>query len=303
MADRLLITDTAFAELAPFRTASESAINNVRAHPSQAVKDLMSSRATIVYDAPGWLGNAKRWVRCESTAAGYRLSVAEVGTFIISADGSLIARVLDEPGTPPEMVMQTVLGPAMILALAGRGTFCLHASAVALGDRVIAVLGESGTGKSTLAAYLDHGADGATDHEWYRLADDVLPVRMCTGGLEALPRFPQLKLEADRQPSLDRPERLPICALHVLDTGDPLVPRDVSLRKLSASETARALVRHTIAARLFAGTQLARHLRFCAEAATAAPGYRLSYPRTSPALKEVKFLLASDLAEKDGMLG
>ena len=45
-----------------------------------------------------------------------------------------------------------LLGPVMGFILRLKGTVCLHASAVAIDDRAIALLGLPGSGKSTMAA-------------------------------------------------------------------------------------------------------------------------------------------------------
>ena len=45
-----------------------------------------------------------------------------------------------------------LIGPVIAFALRLRGTVCLHASSIAVGDRAIALIGEPGAGKSTTAA-------------------------------------------------------------------------------------------------------------------------------------------------------
>ncbi len=76
----------------------------------------------------------------------------------------------------------------------------------------VAFVGETGAGKSTLAAYL------AREAGWLRLADDVLPVALGgAGGPAALPHFPQLKLPAAEQVGPGVPQRMPLRAVYALE--------------------------------------------------------------------------------------
>ena len=90
-----------------------------------------------------------------------------------------------------------MLGPVLLLALALQGRWGLHASAAAHGAGVFRFLGESGVGKSTLAAGLAGG--------WQPLADDLLPIRLPPSGPRILPRYPQLKVAEQWAPRLPDP--------------------------------------------------------------------------------------------------
>ena len=61
-------------------------------------------------------------------------------------------RVQPDDGAAPVIIEEALLGPALNLALAWRGVWCLHAGAVLHDGQVIVFLGVSGSGKSTLAA-------------------------------------------------------------------------------------------------------------------------------------------------------
>ena len=94
---------------------------------------------------------------------------------------------------------EVFLGPALLLALALRATFTLHASAIAYAGRAVLFAGDSGAGKSTLAAALARiQSRGAT-----RLADDIVPVSIRGGRLVAWSDYPQLKLPPDAQVGTD----------------------------------------------------------------------------------------------------
>jgi hypothetical protein len=183
-----------------------------------------------------------------------------------------------------------LLGPALILSLALRDAWCLHASAVAIGGQAVAFLGESGNGKSTLAAFLA----SETDLGWQRLADDILPVELTANGFDALPHFPQLKLSPEDQPAGGIPERMPVRAIYVLD-GPALERDEIEIRPLGTQEATLAFVRHTIAARLFDKKLLARHLSFCADAAACVLVRRLGYLHDYDCLPAVRDAIAADL--------
>ena len=83
-----------------------------------------------------------------------------------------------------------LLGPVMGLVLRLRGTVCLHASAVAVEDRAIALVGLAGAGKSTTAAAFASSGFPV-------LSDDI--VTLCGEGGQWLvqPGYPRVNLWPD----------------------------------------------------------------------------------------------------------
>lgn len=277
LADEDLASDVPVPELAPFAVA---------APPSELPPALLPELSgRTVFDGEAALGGRTRHVTCRLGPTAYHLAVDGAGRFAIAPDGRSI--VHDGAGDDPPAVVEAMLGPALCLTLALRGTFCLHASAVVVDGRAVAFLGASGAGKSTLAALLDAQVPG-----FRRLADDLLPVALAApAGPEALPRFPQRKLGAAAQPALGAPERLPLAALCLLEGPRPAV----ELAPLAGRDAALALLRHTVAARLFGPELLARHLELCAAAAARLPVRRLGYPWRPEAARQVGEALAAEL--------
>lgn len=197
-----------------------------------------------------------------------------MGSFAVAPDGATI-RYRSSLDASPAVVEEALSGPVLVFALALRGFFSLHASAVALrdaGDRLIAFVGPSGAGKSTLAAVL------AARGPWVRVSDDVLPAGLTEEPSPvALTEFPQPKLAATARPAASLPESLPLAAVCVLrpPTGE------VRLAPMPVPEAALTLIRHTLGTRLFGPDLLRRHLDSCADLAVAVPVVRLSYPWTS----------------------
>ena len=256
---------------------------------SQPSARLLASGGHLTYQGPGWVAGKLRQVSCWRTSQGYRVEVEGAGRFSIDRDGRLVA--LDGAGLDPAMLTEVVLGPPLILALAMRDIWCLHGSAVLYGGRVIALLGPTRIGKSTLAAHL--GSDGGA--LWRPVADDLLPVSMSGTGPLALPRFPQPKLPPDAQPSRGLPERLPLGGIYVL--AEPETSQDgVATSSLAERERVLTLVRHTMAGRLFGKELLARHMAFCSEVASRVPIRRMVYPHRRTALEQARRALESDMS-------
>jgi hypothetical protein len=80
-----------------------------------------------------------------------------------------------------------LLGPVLGFVLRLRGVTSLHASAVRVGNRAFAIVGQAGAGKSTTAA--------AFALRGYQvLADDVLPIVDEGGHMCVVPAYPRLRL-------------------------------------------------------------------------------------------------------------
>lgn len=80
-----------------------------------------------------------------------------------------------------------LLGPVLGLMLRLRGVTCLHASAVSLGDNVMAFVGSEGAGKSTTAAALAQQGCAV-------VSDDVVALEDVAGSFRVYPAYPYLCL-------------------------------------------------------------------------------------------------------------
>lgn len=237
----------------------------------------LPSPLVLICQTVGFVAGANRRVETWSAPPGYLLKATSGSDFYIASDGGSIQRIEnDEPW--PKLDREILVGPVLVLALALRGVWSLHASAVTCNGHVIAFLGESGQGKSTLASHLSP--------RMQLTADDILPVTLTDSGLIGWPHFPQLKLPLDAQPGPSLPESLPVNHICLLDTAE-----EISLRPLSPSEAAQTLLRHTAGTRLFPPELLSKHLAFCAQAGSKIQVSRLTYPRRMDALQDVQKLL------------
>jgi hypothetical protein len=89
-------------------------------------------------------------------------------TFVVSRSGTQIWATWPDDLTLEDTATY-LLGPILGFVLRLRGTVCLHASAIAIDDRVVVLVGAAGAGKSTTAA--------AFARQGYPvLSDDVVPL-------------------------------------------------------------------------------------------------------------------------------
>jgi hypothetical protein len=226
-----------------------------------------------IFDGSARVGARECRVRCLATPDCDFLHISGAGAFAILRQQDCI-EVDPEAGADnagDAAVEEALLGPAFALALARRGVFLLHASAVVLQDRgVVGFLGESGAGKSTLARLLVEAGEGVA-----LAADDLLAILSGPEDAMALPHFPQLKLGTAAMSAIMALEpRYPLLGLYEIASAEA-----VGTEALPAVSAAALLLRHTIAGRLFASDLLAAQLDFAAGLAGRVPVGRLRVPR------------------------
>jgi len=96
-----------------------------------------------------------------------------------------------------------LLGPILGFVLRLRGVVCLHASAIVVGDRAVALLGPAGAGKSTTAAIFARRGFSV-------LTDDVAALVERDGRVLVEPAYPRVRLWPDSVAALyDSEEALP----------------------------------------------------------------------------------------------
>lgn len=136
-------------------------------------------------DGPVWLSSGR-------AGQGYLLRFPGLADFAVTATGERI-RCSAVNGTAPETLRHLLLDHVIPRLLQLRGLVALHAGAVLAPGGAVGFLGETGQGKSTLAA--SFGRAGLP-----LLADDCLTLRVGTGGIEALGAYPGLRLWPDAIP-------------------------------------------------------------------------------------------------------
>lgn len=234
-----------------------------------------------VYEGVGWVAGRQVAIECAAAEGLYRVSVGKTLEMRLEVSEGCTIRI--EAPSSDRSARMTALGPGLALALAETGIASLHAAAIRLGSRVLLLAGESGVGKSTLAA------EAALSGQGERLADDVVPVALSRQRLLALPRFPQLKLSASQQ--WQGEAELPVAELLAV-RRDPGVTRP-ERRRLSGRRAVLCLLENTVASRLFAPSLSRRHLDFSIRAAEAVSVTELVVPEGLDRLDRTLELLRS----------
>lgn len=238
----------------------------------------------------GWVGGELRQVRAWQAQGDNFLDVSGIGMLAVSSQGDWIQLVRREQDASPVQIQDALLGPGLSLALARHGIWCVHAGAALYMDQLVLFMGESGRGKSTLSGYLGSQAGSG----WRIAGDDILPLELSIDGLYARLHFPQPKYPPERQPSSGLPECLPVSAIYVLAAPLEAV-KEIDVTTLSQVAGSLALVRHTVASRLFDPALLAEHLEFCSQAAGRVTLRQLEYPRQFDQLPALQRVLEANL--------
>lgn len=249
-------------------------------------------------------------IGAQVTGEGIHFQYKEVGSFLVRNGHE----ILIEPaqGVEADILRLFILGPAMAVLLHQRRALVLHASAITGDGGVVAFLGGSGWGKSTLVATL-HGRG------YDLINDDVVAIDLghATHPL-VLPGSPFLKLWPEwatqlrvlngrlmaiksqqrtaRRKALYRaasafPESpLPLLCLFVLAEAPVL-----GIERLHPRQALIELVRHTYCARLLKDLNPAEHFHQCANLVGRIPVCRLQGPRTLEALPHLLDLVETHL--------
>jgi hypothetical protein len=141
-----------------------------------------------------------------------------------------------------------LIGPVIAFALRLRGIVSLHASAVAIGNSAVAIIGVAGAGKSTTAAVFalngypvltddvvvlaDHGDQFLVQPGYPRVNLWPDSVRMLFGSEDALPRitptWDKRYLPLDKDAYRFQPNQMPLGAIYILgepekDSANPII--------------------------------------------------------------------------------
>jgi hypothetical protein len=212
-----------------------------------------------------------------------------------------------------------ILGRALSFALVRQGFEPIHSSAVVLDGGALAFLGESGFGKSSLAA-------GFVRDGYRLLTDDLLLVSQRSGRPEAQPGPPRIKvfpwvarhclgrigegvamnnwteklvLPLGEDQHQARP--IPLRTFYVLsDPRKVFRKQGIQIAALSQREAFIELIRHTFNYVLTDTERQQRLFSKSLQLASQVPVKRISYPRDLGLLPEVRRRILADLADGIG---
>lgn len=293
----------------PFEVAGSTARSEIRLVPR-------ASSFFKAVRARAGLADTHDWVdyRSLGDGTGY-IRWADALEAVVSNDGRCIAcRRLEN--APPEVLHGYLLGAVLSFALIQQGIEPLHATVVAVDGAAIALMGDCGYGKSSLAA--------AFLRDGHRLlTDDLLVLGTTPDGVVAHPGAPRIKLfprmarrmfgsrvtgirmnrytpklivPLDAAQYYPRP--IPLAGIYVLS---PPRPRSgsarptVQRRRLSERQACMELVRNTFNMAVTDGPRLSRQLALAGDVVRRIPLRRLSYPRVPSMLPAARDAILADL--------
>jgi hypothetical protein len=208
-----------------------------------------------------------------------------------------------------DTIRHLLLDQVLPLILAAQGHLVLHASAVLLDGRVLLLAGDTGAGKSTLAARLS--VAGASV-----LADDGVLLREGAEGLEIVPSYPGIRLFDDAAQAVGLrgeeagtlaeytakrrylppgaaagdPGRYRPGTLYVLETADE--DDDLHISPLSRRDTVVALCRHAFRADLAGAAGMREQFDTLTASTGGLDAWRVGVPRRFERLRDVAAGLA-----------
>ena len=140
------------------------------------------------------------WLSLAGEDTNYHLRFPELAHFHVSAQAKAI-QCYPMPGTPLTTITHLFLDIVLPLILSRQAGLVLHGGAVLIAGQMIAFLGETGQGKSTIAASL--GQQG-----FPVVTDDCLVVEEREGQFFGNPLYPSLRLWPEAISALfgDRPD-------------------------------------------------------------------------------------------------
>jgi hypothetical protein len=116
-----------------------------------------------------------------------RLEYSDGTKFWVARSGKEAWAMWPEPSLTIEDTATYFLGPVLGLVLRLRGVTCLHASAVAIGNKAVAFVGDAGAGKSTTVAALARKGFAV-------LSDDIVALAERDGDFYVTPAYPYICL-------------------------------------------------------------------------------------------------------------
>jgi hypothetical protein len=234
-----------------------------------------------------------------------------LGEFLVSAEGVRIT-CARAPAAAPESFQVYLLNQAISFALVQQGFEPLHATTIVVDCQAVALLGDSGFGKSTLAASFLHAGH-------MLLTDDLLLLRPSKWGFDAYPGPQRIKLfpkiasrflssDSDGVPMNEGTNKqvialrggcvapVPLRAIYVLAPPyETRRQRRIQIEPLPPREAFLALVANTFNYRIVHSRRLQRQVSETAQLLRAVPVKKLSYPRFLARLPEVREAILADI--------
>jgi len=253
------------------------------------------------------------WTEFHRSSNGYLLRFPGLADFEVSADGKTVVAYPAE-GAGDATVEHLYINQLVPLALSRQGQPAFHASVVTVAGGAVAFLGETGMGKSTLAASFALG--DATF-----LTDDALLIEETGGICMASPSHASLRLWEDSLEALatdgapladpvsysskarllageslsytDKPQ--PLIAAFVLEDKNGAT---VSIKELNGLDRYMAWIRNSFLLDVEDRDLLGQHFDWTHRISSVVPTFALDYPRDYGILPDVRDAVRQSLTDR-----
>jgi len=253
--------------------------------------------------------NQSKGLFYQATESALWLYVPNVARFLITHGNQIIIDPVE--GADEDSIRVFILGSCMGAVLIQRDLFLLHGNAIKVGEHSVSFVGQSGTGKSTLA--------GAFFKQGYSiLSDDICAVSVDG---KVVPSFPQIKLWFDAAKHLNidtqvlrkiRPliekfavplaqqfqqDALPLKMVYVLHTHNK---DEFKFTSIIGMQKLQPLRMNTFRKKYLKGLDKERsHFKQCAQIASQIGVVRIDRPQDGFKLDELVDLIQHDLITRE----
>ena len=259
------------------------------------------------------------WLSFAKLDAAYLLHFPTLVDFVVSSDARTVS-CFPQADCPPETMRHLLLNQVIPIVLSHLGKLVLHASACATPQGVMAFMGTTGMGKSTLAA--GFGLQGLAV-----LSDDCTLVEEQNGEAMTVPSYPGLRLWPETVTALFEQEPmlqplahytdkkrlifeqdhfdgpLSLQVVYVLTPENMQDITDVTITPLGNREALLEIAKHTFQLDVTHRQKLGQAFRQYEWLAKTIPFFRLAFPRDYASLSVVNTAILNhlDLIQNQGL--
>ena len=243
------------------------------------------------------------WTEFYKVGASFLLRFPELADFEMTEDGNEV-NVWPVPGVSDATFRHLFLNQVVPLAISKQGRLVLHGSAVEIGGKSVAFIGESGRGKSTLAA--SFAISG-----FRFLTDDGLQLAWSAQGCLAMPSHPSIRLWEDSQaallpqgiepaPAVQFTKKARFMAGDTVRFCESALPlhriyflgndaaKETRIRPMTSAAALIGLVKNSFLLDIEAQDMLAMHFDALSRLATIPLHFQIDYPRDFSRLQDVR---------------
>jgi len=283
----------------------------------QILRDLRLFQTPSHWFMEWHLPSGELWLSFAKVDGGYRLRFEKLADFFVSTDGQ---KITYQPlsSVPSNTIRHLILDQIIPLVINLKGGEALHASAMLTEEGAIAFAGNTGSGKSTVAAtFLQAGHP--------LLSDDCLALEEKDGKIYAMPAYPGLRLWKDAADELfgegrthtavahyaskkqvdiePKPETFcsepkPLKRLYVIaDPSESNGRTDIVIDPLGQRDSFMALIEYAFRLDITDKNMLTRQFRFFERVVSKVSVRKLTYPRDFKFLPAVREAILKDLED------